>query len=313
MNIKFNKNEVDFLIDEFSILTDSLYQLKIDGLKKGSRVYSVNLPLNADVYIIDSLSGKDIACHPSIVGEELEKLCLDVAEDAARTMIKLGFVTHDYMYIDVLRAAPGYKLEEALHRLGKEIKQKSIIRPRYTQPSYRDHEGGSKKIEIIFENFDNFPENKKLHIIKPDTEATGRTSEAVLKRIIEVAENKNCEIDSVLLYGFISESGLEHIVKFLTPYNIKVAAFAIGNITALYSNGYDMPIYGPDEHYYSLHKVIKKLGGIIPRETLERYVNEFIPGSDQPGDWSARFKKVFNGIDFESGGISNHLRNSISF
>ena len=41
------------------------------------------------------------------------------------------------------------------------------------------------------------------------------------------------------------------------------------------------------------------------------YLHEFVPGSDQPGDWSARQSRLFNGQGYEGGDIAGHLENSI--
>ncbi len=316
LSIRFNSDEVEFLTKEFHVNVDSVELVKVEGLNKGTRVYRVTKPMRSKVYLIDSLAGMKIGCHPSIVGAELDNLSLKAAIDASLLMVKLGCIkeVNGKVFVHALRAAPGYKLLEAFENLGMKFKQ-VWIRPRYTKPSYRDHEGLVKKIEIVYENFDNFPENKELCLIKPDTEASGRTSEAILKRTIDVAERKNSEIKSIILYGYISEHGLKHIEKVLEALgvNVKIYAFAIGNLTALYYNKYDMPLYGPDESYYSMHREIRKLGGLVARETFERYLPEFIPGSDQPGDWSARQLKVFNGYGYEDGGISIHLKNSVSF
>ena len=41
------------------------------------------------------------------------------------------------------------------------------------------------------------------------------------------------------------------------------------------------------------------------------YLPEFIPGADQPGDWSARQSRLFTGTGYEDGNIDGHLENSI--
>jgi len=264
------------------------------------------------VFLIDTLPGKEIACHPSIVGRKLDGLALKAAREAANFMTKSGYVADDdnSAFLNVLRAGPGYKLHEGFEPLGMNFRQ-LWIRPRYTKPSYRDHEDATKTVEVVYENFKALPENRKLCLIKPDTEATGKTSEAALKRAFRAAEEKNSEIEHVILYGFVSKPGLEYLEKILSTYGPRVSVFAIENITALCFNNYDMPLFGVDESFYSEYRAIRKIGGVASRETFARFLNEFIPGADEPGDWSARQREVFNGVSYEDGGIPGHIENSI--
>ena len=88
-------------------------------------------------------------------------------------------------------------------------------------------------------------------------------------------------------------------------------AFAMGNLTALSTNNYDMPLYGIDEAHWQRTRTIRRIGSTIDRVSLEEYIPHFVPGSDQPGDWSARQRELFNGVSQEPGDIVGHLRNSI--
>ena len=72
-----------------------------------------------------------------------------------------------------------------------------------------------------------------------------------------------------------------------------------------------MPLFGVDEYLWQKQQSIHKLGGLVDRVTFADYVKEFIPGADQPGDWSARQTNLFNGSGFERGDIEIHLKNSV--
>lgn len=317
MKIDFSSKEVNDLIELFGVRTDSVKPVEIDGLHAGTRVYSVDHPGKSQVYLIDSLAAMRIGCHPSVVGEELDGLALEAAYDAVHVIKSLDIVQDvaDVAFENVLRAAPGYELHKMFSRFGTDFRQ-VYIRPRYRQKSYRDHEGAvTKELYIDNENFRNFPRGRKsLVLMKPDTEASGRTSEMVIPRTVEVAKDRESEIKSLVLYGYISERGLELVEKVCESVGIEeIYALCMGNLTALCRNNYDMPFYGPDVKLWEETGEIQMLGSVAARETIERYATEFIPGSDQPGDWSARQSKVFNGIINEIGDISGHLKNSIDY
>ncbi len=84
-------------------------------------------------------------------------------------------------------------------------------------------------------------------------------------------------------------------------------AFAMGNLTAMCANNYDMPLFGVDEWFWQKEHSIRKVGALVDTTTLTDYLQEFIPGSDQPGDWSARQTQLFNGRTYESGNIQGTL------
>ena len=309
---------IDRLIETFGVNVDSTESIDVPGLSKGTRVFRVKgFPKDCEVYIVDSLAGKEIACHPHIVGEELAELALKAAEDAAKAILELTsireYAEDAVVYEHVLRAAPGYRLHEALRNQNLSFKE-VWIRPRYVVPSYRDHdEEATKRIEIVYEEFSNLPRRELIFLLKPDTEASGRTGEISLKRIAEVAEERNSAIEELAVYGFISIPGLKLIYETAKKLGFKKTYFfAIEDLTALCHNMYDMPLYGPDESYYSERKEIKLVGGTADYSTVERFFTEFIPGADQPGDWSARQSQVYTGYSYEPGGIEKHLKNSIA-
>jgi len=309
---------LDKLVEEFGIRVDLTEEVEVSGLREGSKVFKVKLPVKSEVYIVDTLAGKEIACHPNIVGEELWRLSFEAALDAARAILELtplGGVGWDAVVFEhVLRAAPGYKLHDALKKVAPGAGFKEVwVRPRYVTPSYRDHdEEAAKRLVVVYEDFSEVPEGAELTVLKPDTEASGRTGEVALERLARAAEEKGSSLEELIVYGFVSETGLRAVEAAALRLGFKrTYFFAIGNVTALCYNLYDMPLYGPDESYHSERGGMRLLGGVADYSTLDRYLSEFIPGADQPGDWSARQSKVFTGLGYEPGGIEKHLRNSI--
>ena len=308
---------LDRIIGEFGIKVDLTEGVEVPGLGEGSRVFRVRYPVGDGVYLVDTEAGKLIACHPHIVGEELAELSLEAALDAARVILELtplGEVDWgEVVFEHVLRAAPGYRLHEALRKVSGRGFREVWVRPRYMTPSYRDHdEEAVKRLVVVYEDFSQLPEGVELTVLKPDTEASGRTGEVALERIARAAEEKGSKLGNLIVYGFISEPGLRVIEEKARKLGFKhTYYFAIGDLTALCSNLYDMPLYGPDESYYTERGGIKLLGGVVDHLTLERYLLDFIPGADQPGDWSARQTRVFTGTGYEPGGIEKHLRNSM--
>jgi hypothetical protein len=314
--IKFTPKEIEGIIETYKLKLDPIEKMNIE-LNKATRIYEVFdlLSQGSRLLIIDSLAGKDIACFPHIVGDKLKKLAKDVAKDAMRLLKRLQVFKdeHEIVFEHVLRAAPGYELHEALKEFGKSFKE-VWIRPRYVVPSYRKHDEEERDIKIVYEDFLNFPKSANIILVKPDTEASGKTAEVSLNRAFEEAERKRSEIKTIVLFGFISEPGIKRIERVVQEHDAKLFALAIGCVTALCKNNYDMPAYGPDESSYSSNKP-RNVGCIISEETFHRYLQEYVPGSDMPGDWSARQSKVLvdSGKTFENGGIEKHLKNSINF
>lgn len=308
----------DRLIETFKIQVDLTEKVDVEGLSPGSSIFRVKgFPRDCEVYVIDCEAGRRIACHPHIVGEELAELSLLCARDAARAIAQLTdlreYGRDAIIFEHVLRAAPGYRLHEALREAGLEFRE-VWVRPRYVIPSYRAHHAADeRRIEIIYEDFSELPRRELLIVLKPDTEASGRTGRASLQRLAEAAEEKNSALEELIVYGFISIDGLKAIHQTARELGFKrTYFFAIGNLTALCHNLYDMPLYGPDESYYSEKNELKLLGGITDYETFSKYLPEYIPGADQPGDWSARQKMLYTGYDYEPGDIEKHLTNSIN-
>ena len=311
--------DVDSIIDEYNIDVESTSPIRVRDTHAGTNIFKVDRPdLIEELYIVDTPQGRKIACHPHIVGEELKALAFDAALEAAKAIEQLtGLFKMDtdcIVFENILRAAPGYELQEALKELHGGRRFRDVwIRPRYERPSYRDHdEEPNTQLNIVYEDFEALPCGRKMTVLKPDTEATGRTGQKSIERIVSKCKDAGSRIEKMILYGFISVPGLKRISETAQRHDIGLAAFSIGNITDLADNGYDMTLYGVDESYWEANGQIRKLGSIVDSSTLERYLPEFVPGSDQPGDWSNRQTSIYITKEKkERGAIEQHLQNSI--
>lgn len=317
------QTDIEEIINEFNL--DTLATKEVAFLNNlEARLFKVN-PLKIknplyksqkypeEIYIIYSKEILEISAFPHLVQEELDKRCYKAGEAVALAIQKLWPIDFNKTLLyDILRAGPGYRIKEGLEKLGINL-PKIRIRPRYKLPSYRHHNGTSGQLEVIYEDFANLRDNQELTIIKPDTEASGGTSRIAIEKLMEVAKQKNSKIKEIIFTGFISLPSLEVLEKLEEQYDFKVKILAWGNLTALYKNGYDMPLYGIDEAYFRETGEIRKIGGVVPKEILKDYLLYFAPGADQPGDWSARQSFVDTGLGVEKGDILKHLTNSLKF
>ena len=315
--MRLTANVVDSVIQEYEVDVDATLpaKLKKAKLSKGSRIYSVqHSSLNA--YVIDTPMTRRIACHPHVVGKELESLTLECAQQSLPAILELSQNDApgrncEVVFEQILRAAPGYRLHDAAGKLIPDSFRTVYIRPRYTHASYRDHDGmAQRQLNVVYENFSNLPREKEILLIMQDTVASSRSAEISIEAAMNHCEKAGSRIAKWILYGFISLNGLMALDKAAHSHGIPLVAFAMGNLTALSANNYDMPLFGVDEWLWQRKHEIHKLGALADRTTLTEYLEEFIPGSDQPGDWSARQTKLFTGTDYESGDIPGHLENS---
>ncbi len=306
---------IDEIINVFRIDVDSLERLRVPGLRKTTGVYRVRRPdLIEDLYIVDTPDGRDIACNPHLVGRSLQSSCFRSAVEAAKAIeFLVGLSKREAVVFEhVLRAGPGYELHDALRALYPKLKVREVwIRPYYTTPSYRDHGVDLRKLEVKYENFKALPSNKDMVLLKPDTEATGMSGERSIERAVEEAEKVGSRIDAVVLYGFISQEALKLLNRVAEKHSFKLIAFAMEDVMELAHNKYDMPMYGLDLSYWEDFQRIRKLSSIAPISVLEACLPTFVPGSDQPGDFSSRQSLLFNGTGWEHGTIFCHLANSI--
>jgi hypothetical protein len=311
--------DVDRIVDEHNIDIDSTNLIKVSNLKDSTKVFRVNRSdLIEELYIIDTAHGKNIACHPHIVGEALKRQAFGVALEAVKTMRQLTAIStanqDSVVFEHVLRGAPGYELHSAFKELNfGEVLRNVWIRLKYEKPSYRSHnEESAAGLNIVYEDFEALPKQKDVVLLKPDTEATGKTGQKAIERTLKKCEEVESTIKEIILYGFISIPALKTISETVKPHGIKLVAFSIGNITELAHNRYDMTMYGIDESLWRTSGEIKRLGSIVDRKTLERFLPEFIPGSDQPGDWSERQTSVYVTKEKkETIRLDLHINNSI--
>jgi hypothetical protein len=309
---------IDRMIEEYKIDTDSTKTVETRKSKVGkrTRIYEVTRA-ETPTYIIDTPMAREIACYPHLVGELLEQRSREAAAEALPAILELSEIenTHEgseIVFEQILRAAPGYKLQDIAPRVLGGKYRTVYLRPRYTHKSYRDHDGVvQREIEIVHQEFSEFPKGKKIILVMQDTVASGRSGEISIDATLKHCEESGCKIEKWILYGFISEYGLGILHRIAKQNGIAMIAFAMGNLTALSSNNYDMPLYGVDEAHWQKTHTIRKIGSIIDRTTLKEYSPDFVPGSDQPGDWSARQSNLFNGVSYEPGDIIGHLTNSI--
>jgi hypothetical protein len=294
------KVDVDQIISEYNIEVDSTTLIKVGNLQDSTNVFRVDRSdLIDELYIVDTVQGKNIACHPHIVGKALKTQAFSAALDAAKAinqLTALSTTNRDSIVVEnVLRGAPGYELHTAFRELNAgQVFRDVWIRLAYEKLSYRSHADESAVgLNIVYEAFEALPQQREIVLLKPDTEATGKTGQKAIERIVRKCEEVGSTIKEIILYGFISTPALKTIGATVKRHGIKLVAFSIGDITELAHNGYDMTMYGIDEGLWRVSGEIRKLGSIVDSKTLERFLPEFIPGSDQPGDWSDRQTSVY--------------------
>jgi hypothetical protein len=309
---------INDIIKEYSLDTQHTNALKIEGLDRSTHVFKVaKKGLPKELYIIDTPAGRSISMHPHIVGKNLDKLAFSAAIEAAKAIRLLVLNDKEsggckLVFENVLRAAPGYKLLPALRRaLPHTDIRETFIRPKYVMASYRNHR--RRVLKAVYKDFSMLPRKSKLILIKPDTEATGVSGKLAIESAIIESKKRDSKITDIILYGFISISALKLLKEVSANHGIKLHAFSIENVTELAFNNYDMTVYGIDESYFSKYKKKRKLRSIIDKTTLQKYLPWFIPGCDQPGDWSSRQSLLFTGRGYEKGDIKKHLIRSAKF
>lgn len=314
-----SKVDIDRIITEYNIDVNSTTLIKLENLRDSTNIFRVNRSdLIEELYIIDTIEGKNIACHPHIFGKQLKSQAFNAALEAAKAISQLTSLSktkRDSIVVEnVLRAAPGYELHTAFRELNSGKWFKDVwIRLKYEKPAYRKHSNELDiGLNIIYEDFNSLPEQKEIVLLKPDTEATGKTGQEAIKRIIKKCEEVESSIKEIILYGFISIPALKKINETAKQHGIKLIAFSIEDITELAHNSYDMTMYGIDESLFCASGEIKKLGSIVDSKTFEKLLSEFIPGSDQPGDWSDRQSSVYVTKEKKEVILADkHVKNSI--
>ena len=315
--MELKANLVDSIIDEYHVTVDATRPAKLQtSLSKDTRIFSVE-NANENTYLIDTPMARAIACYPHVVGDDLEKLAYEAAERSFQPILELAGVDLSsnrsaVVFEQILRAAPGYQLHRVAEKFIPGSFRTVYVRPRYTHTSYRDHDGMvQRQLNIVYEDFSKLPRGKSISLIMQDTVASSLSAEISLEATVNQCKRAGSTIDKLIVYGFISLEGLKLLETLVKRHGITLIAFAMGNLTALCANKYDMPLYGVDEWLWQRTRTINKLGGLADRLTFDEYLKQFIPGADQPGDWSARQSRLFTGNDYEDGDIAHHIENSV--
>jgi hypothetical protein len=302
------------VLSEFPIDVSSTKPLEFNDVNKGLDVYEVdagNSPLAllgapyGSVYIIDSIPGREIACHPSIVGETLEVLCLGCSSEFSAALVRLGlFHAEGTAVLHILRGAAGYRVVDTLPVRVPVVN----VRTEYKGDAYRAHSDDSRKLTVTYRDYPvDLDLSEVYDLIIPDTYATGRSAEAALLELLEAG----LEPKRIILYGFIAIPALNRIGTICEEKGIEMHSFAICDVTQLADNHYDMPLYGLDESLYKATGEVRRLGSIVAKDTLVGMLPGYVAGMDQPGDWSERQVSLFNGRGNEAGDIVGHLEKSL--
>ncbi|RLE70563.1 MAG: hypothetical protein DRJ37_06330 [Thermoprotei archaeon] len=263
---------------------------------------------NLQIYIVDTVEGARIAAEPEIVGEEFLDLNFKAAIKAINAMKQLITLDRPILFLHILRASLGYMLHEALSSLNIPYSE-AFVRVKYEIGSYRDHV--QRRVIVPFKKFEGLPKSETTLMVA-DTVATGLSLEAALKVAYDELVKNEAYTEELILYGFLSRDGIEKIYGTARKLGIKtVYVFAMQDVTPLAYNMYDMPLYGPDESYWSEKGKVKSIGATVDILTLKRMLPEYAPGMDQPGDWSERQNFLFNGRSYEHGNVKGHLEKSL--
>lgn len=308
------ENILGIVLDEFPLDVASTRRVEAEFLGRETRVFEVDpkksplIPGEVDVgrpYIIDTVSGMEIACHPHVVGKSLEMLCLDCATEFRRTLSCSNLVDfEESIVLNILRGGSGYMVAEAIPGDVPIVN----VRTEYREGGYRSHTDDSRSIAVTFSDY---PERRlgsdASTLLIPDTFATGRSSEAALNELFA----SGLEPRKIVIYGFIAIPALVRLGMVCSGRGIELLSFSICDVAPLAHNNYDMPLYGFDEGLYSSTGELRRLGSIVDVETLQRFMPRYIAGLDQPGDWSERQDRLFGGYGDERGDIVGHLRRSL--
>ena len=293
---------------QFPIDTESASRLPLDSVSPSTRVYSVKTSdsplLREDLgecFLLDTPEAQKIASNPHLVGEELAELCQTTAHEFESMLLELGLIGDSTGILHILRGSSGYMVNEAIPELPM-----INIRTEYSEDGYRAHSDDSRRIEVTYSDYHGQDFDT---LIIPDTYATGRSVEAALTTFRESGHSPK----TVIIYGFIAIPAIQRLHRLCQQEKCRLITVALCDITQLAANNYDMTLFGPDEHLHTTKGELNKLGSIVGEETLQEMVENYIPGLDQPGDWSERQTKLFSGYGIEDGNIKGHLSKSIKF
>jgi len=296
--------------EEFPVDLKSARRLKAGGLGDAVKVYrvrgSILIKVDAytgDTYLLDTEPGRLIACHPHIVGEELRALCAEAARGfvAASTALR-ALKPEEAAVMHILRAGTGYMVAEAMPIHVPIVD----VRTQYVDDGYRDHSDDPRSLKVSYRKYPKRLGETGTMVI-PDTYATGRSAEAAVRDLLA----NGFKPDTVIVYGFVAAPALARLGGLCEDQGMKLKCFAICDVSQLAHNNYDMPVYGLDEGLYAATGKEIRLGSVVAPETLEAMLGSYVPGMDQPGDWSERQSRLYTGLSREHGDIRGHLEKSI--
>jgi len=308
------EKHLDAVLDAFPVDVSSTVPIEIEELRQDTSVFKVDTEYSlliprgvhvGEVFIVDTVPGMRIACHPHIVGEELESLCLDGSREFIRVLMGLDLLDVSGLAIlHILRAGSGYMVSEALPD-GVPVLS---VRTEYREDGYRSHLD-ARTIGVSYRGYSSgdFLMDDVDTLLIPDTYATGRSAETALGDLFE----SGLRPERIFLYGFIAIPALVKLGGICSDEGIDLFSFSICNVAQLAHNNYDMPLYGLDESLFVSTGKIRCLGSIVDVQTLREFLPMYVAGLDQPGDWSERQRRLFNGFSSETGDIVGHLRKSI--
>lgn len=292
----------------FPLDTKSAVLQKLSSLSPSTRFYRVDTASSSligedlgDCYIIDTPEGQRIASYPHLIGTELAFQSLQAAYEFKAALTELGLISGSTGVLHILRGSVGYMVHNVLPQLPL-----ISVRTEYRDDGYRAHSDDSRRIEVTYSDY----HGRDLDtLIIPDTYATGRSVEAALQHMISNGGNPR----TIIIYGFIAIPSMRRLSALCKNMGSRLITFAICDITQLAANNYDMTLFGIDEHHHSETGELNLLGSVVGEETLQEMSENFIPGLDQPGDWSERQTKLYDGYHEEPGDIRGHLSKSIAF
>jgi hypothetical protein len=292
----------------FPLDTMSATLQRFSTLSPSTRLYAVDTASSSLIgedlgycYIIDTPEGQRIASHPHLVGMDLASESLHVAYEFKAALTELGLISRSTGILHILRGSAGYMVHNVLPKLPL-----ISVRTEYRDDGYRAHSNDSRHIEVTYSDY----HGRDLDtLIIPDTYATGRSVEAALQHFLVNGGKPR----TIIIYGFIAIPSMSRLSALCKSIEARLITFAICDITQLAANNYDMTLFGIDEHQHSETGELNLLGSIVGEETLQEMSENFIPGLDQPGDWSERQTQLYDGYHEEPGDIRGHLSKSIAF
>lgn len=282
-------------------------------------LYRIPNGFSSEVYIFSMPEIEKVASQPEVVGKEMESLMYKTGKAISRIIFKKHNLRGKSIFVLIpLRGGVGYYIHKAMFDLSGSVRV-GYVRPKYIE-GFGDHV--NKKPVLVAHNLhETLPRNENLTVIIQDTWATGNTGIVSIETLLELIEKFNTDIKEFIITGFMTQDAIENIERFLKPYGIRLTCYSYVNLPELAKNRYDMT-WNPDPSTLEERgKVEYSLDPIVPLSVGKRMLEKFgfVPGTDQPGDFSERQQELMslevkeNGeirVVVESGNIRKHLEDS---